>query len=98
MSLLISNSGYVADLNHHLCVPSQLPYRTGPQTTHTRLNIEQNKQSLIQISHYRFSLVISGLTKRLQKINEVRNVGEVSTQFIPRNVVEREISMSMLMV
>ncbi|XP_037071704.1 neurofibromin-like [Pollicipes pollicipes] len=49
---------------------SQLPYRTGPQTTHTRLNIEQNKQSLIQISHYRFSLVISGLTKRLQKISE----------------------------
>ena len=94
----MSNSVCVADLNHHLCVPSQLPYRTGPQTTHTRLNIEQNKQSLIQISHYRFSLVISGLTKRLQKINEVRNVGEASTQFIPRNVVERGISMSMLMV
>ncbi|CAL8136053.1 unnamed protein product [Orchesella dallaii] len=48
----------------------QLPCRTGPQTTHARYNVEQNKDCLIYISHYRFSLVISGLTKILQKVNE----------------------------
>ncbi|XP_046387119.1 neurofibromin isoform X3 [Ischnura elegans] len=49
----------------------QLPCRTGPQTTHSRVNVEQNKNCLIQISRYRFSLVISGLTKILQKVNEM---------------------------
>ncbi|KAG8232722.1 hypothetical protein J437_LFUL013315, partial [Ladona fulva] len=48
-----------------------MPCRTGPQTTHSRVNIEQNKNCLIQISRYRFSLVISGLTKILQKVNEM---------------------------
>ncbi|XP_069683037.1 neurofibromin isoform X4 [Periplaneta americana] len=49
----------------------QLPCRTGPQTTHSRVNEEQNKKCLIQISRYRFSLVISGLTKILQRVNEM---------------------------
>ncbi|KAG7207079.1 hypothetical protein KM043_000959 [Ampulex compressa] len=49
----------------------QLPCRTGPQTTHSRLNEERNKKCLIQISRYRFSLVISGLTKILQRVNEM---------------------------
>ncbi|XP_035742449.1 neurofibromin-like isoform X1 [Vespa mandarinia] len=49
----------------------QLPCRTGPQTTHSRLNEERNKKCLIQISRYRFSLVISGLTKMLQRVNEM---------------------------
>ncbi|XP_049859509.1 neurofibromin isoform X2 [Schistocerca gregaria] len=49
----------------------QLPCRTGPQTTHSRINEEQNKKCLIQISRYRFSLVISGLTKILQRVNEM---------------------------
>lgn len=48
----------------------QLPYKTGPQTTHSRINEEQNKNSLIQISRYKFSLVISGLTKILHNVNE----------------------------
>ncbi|XP_035709221.1 neurofibromin isoform X4 [Folsomia candida] len=52
----------------------QLPCRTGPQTTHARYNLEQNKDCLIYISHYRFSLVISGLTKILQKVNEAVSV------------------------
>ncbi|XP_066593274.1 neurofibromin isoform X2 [Prorops nasuta] len=47
----------------------QLPRRAGPQTTHSRLNQERNKKWLIQISRYRFSLVISGLTKILQRVN-----------------------------
>ena len=32
--------------------------------------VEQNKECLIQISKYKFSLVISGLTKILQRVNE----------------------------
>ena len=48
----------------------QLPYRTGPQTSHARQMVEQNKECLIQISKYKFSLVISGLTKILQRVNE----------------------------
>ena len=47
----------------------QLPCRIGPQTYHSRINVQQNKESLIHISQFKFSLVISGLTKTLQKIN-----------------------------
>ncbi|KAK6622690.1 hypothetical protein RUM43_008532 [Polyplax serrata] len=46
----------------------QLPCRTGPQTTYSKLNEEQNKKCLITISKYRFSLVIAGLTKILQRV------------------------------
>ncbi|XP_015607506.1 neurofibromin isoform X2 [Cephus cinctus] len=49
----------------------QLPCRGGSQTTHPRINDEKNKKCLIQISRYRFSLVISGLTKMLQRVNEI---------------------------
>ncbi|XP_040072137.1 neurofibromin [Ixodes scapularis] len=49
----------------------QLPCRSGPQTTHSRINVEQNKECLINISEYKFSLVISGLTKILHSVNEV---------------------------
>ncbi|XP_077293081.1 neurofibromin 1 [Arctopsyche grandis] len=48
----------------------QLPCRTGHQNTHSRINEEQCKVCLIQISRHRFSLVISGLTKILQRVNE----------------------------
>ncbi|XP_073994395.1 neurofibromin 1 isoform X2 [Rhodnius prolixus] len=48
----------------------QLPCKAGPQTTHSRVNEEQNQSCLIEISRYRFSLVISGLTKILQRVNE----------------------------
>jgi hypothetical protein len=34
------------------------------------------EQSLIQISRYRFSLVISGLTKMLQRVNEIVSISE----------------------
>ena len=56
---------------HGVVLCFQLPCRTGPQTTHSRINEEQNKKCLIQISRYRFSLVISGLTKILQRVNEM---------------------------
>ncbi|XP_066962551.1 neurofibromin isoform X3 [Macrobrachium rosenbergii] len=49
----------------------QLPCRTGPQTQHSRFNVEQNKECLIQISRYKFNLVISGLYKILQKVNDM---------------------------
>ncbi|XP_055550326.1 neurofibromin isoform X2 [Wyeomyia smithii] len=49
----------------------QLPYRTGPHGTQARLSIDQTMTCLIQISRYRFSLVISGLTKMLQRVNEI---------------------------
>ncbi|XP_028166056.1 neurofibromin-like [Ostrinia furnacalis] len=48
----------------------QLPYKTGAQSLHTRLTEEQCKACLVQISRHRFSLVIAGLTKILQRINE----------------------------
>uniref|UniRef100_A0A2M4A6W8 Putative ras gtpase activating protein rasgap/neurofibromin n=1 Tax=Anopheles triannulatus TaxID=58253 RepID=A0A2M4A6W8_9DIPT len=44
----------------------QLPYRTP-----ARLSIDETMNCLIQISRYRFSLVISGLTKMLQRVNEI---------------------------
>ncbi|XP_046596266.1 neurofibromin isoform X2 [Neodiprion lecontei] len=61
----------------------QLPCRAGPQTTHSRINEEKNKKCLIQISRYRFSLVISGLTKMLQRVNELApcGVGQRSFHF-----------------
>ncbi|XP_050702406.1 neurofibromin-like, partial [Eriocheir sinensis] len=53
----------------------QLPCRTGPQTQHTKFNVEQNKECLVRISRYKFSLVIAGLHKILQKVNEMRPHG-----------------------
>lgn len=51
---------------------SKLPYRTGRTSSQARISIDQNiEQSLIQISKYRFSLVIAGLTKMLQRVNEI---------------------------
>ncbi|KAM3956254.1 LOW QUALITY PROTEIN: neurofibromin 1 [Aphomia sociella] len=48
----------------------QLPYKTGAQNLHSRINEEQCKACLVQISRHRFSLVIAGLTKILQRVNE----------------------------
>ncbi|GIY54926.1 neurofibromin, partial [Caerostris extrusa] len=59
----------------------QLPCRSGPQTTHSRINVEQNKESLINISKYRFSLVIAGLTKILHSVNEMRLHSQFQPEF-----------------
>ncbi|XP_030756453.1 neurofibromin isoform X2 [Sitophilus oryzae] len=48
----------------------QLPCRIGPQTTHTTINQEQNKNCIIQISKHKFSLVLDGFVKVLKKVNE----------------------------
>ena len=68
----------------------QLPCRIGPQTQHTRVNVQQNKESLIHISKWKFSLVISGLTKTLTKI------GEMKPQQIPE--FERDYHDSLIIV
>lgn len=51
----------------------QLPCRSGPRSPHSRVNEERNKKCLIEISQYRFSLVISGLTKMLQRVNDTEH-------------------------
>ena len=50
----------------------QLPCRVGPPTHHSRINVQQNKESLIHISKWKFSLVIAGLTKTLAKVSWAR--------------------------
>ncbi|KAF5294854.1 hypothetical protein FQA39_LY00338 [Lamprigera yunnana] len=53
----------------------QLPCRTGPQTTHSRVNEDENKNCLIQISRYRFALVLEGFVKVLKRIHELYQQG-----------------------
>ncbi|CAH0561866.1 unnamed protein product [Brassicogethes aeneus] len=49
----------------------QLPCRIGPQTTHSRVNEEENKHCIIQISRYRFALVLDGFVRVIKRIHEV---------------------------
>ncbi|XP_062328216.1 neurofibromin isoform X4 [Osmerus eperlanus] len=57
----------------------QLPIKTGNiQNTHTRVSTEHNKECLINISKYKFSLVISGLTNILKNVNNMRIFGETA--------------------
>uniref|UniRef100_A0AAY5LD07 Neurofibromin n=1 Tax=Esox lucius TaxID=8010 RepID=A0AAY5LD07_ESOLU len=56
----------------------QLPVKTGHQNTHTRVSTEHNKECLINISKYKFSLVISGLTNILKNVNNMRIFGEAA--------------------
>nr|XP_023020941.1 neurofibromin isoform X3 [Leptinotarsa decemlineata] len=53
----------------------QLPCRIGPQTTHSSINEEQNKNCIIQISRYRFALVLDGFVKVLKRIHELYQMG-----------------------
>uniref|UniRef100_A0A8C5N5E9 Neurofibromin n=1 Tax=Leptobrachium leishanense TaxID=445787 RepID=A0A8C5N5E9_9ANUR len=56
----------------------QLPIRAGQQNTHTKVSMEHNKECLINISKYKFSLVISGLTNILKNVNNMRIYGEAA--------------------
>ncbi|XP_072548026.1 neurofibromin isoform X3 [Salminus brasiliensis] len=56
----------------------QLPIKTGQQTTHTKVSTEHNKECLINISKYKFSLVINGLTNILKNVNNMRIFGETA--------------------
>ncbi|XP_066520805.1 neurofibromin isoform X2 [Hoplias malabaricus] len=54
----------------------QLPVKAGQQNTHTKVSTEHNKECLINISKYKFSLVINGLTNILKNVNNMRIFGE----------------------
>ncbi|KAK1800763.1 hypothetical protein P4O66_005953 [Electrophorus voltai] len=55
-----------------------LPVKVGHQNTHTKVSTEHNRECLINISKYKFSLVISGLTSILKNVNNMRIFGEVA--------------------
>lgn len=70
-------------LNHFFFFFLQLPIKAGQQNTHTKVSMEHNKECLINISKYKFSLVISGLTHILKNVNNM-----VSFQsMVPKNIV-----------
>ncbi|XP_058020213.1 neurofibromin isoform X4 [Ahaetulla prasina] len=56
----------------------QLPIKTSQQNTHTKVSTEHNKECLINISKYKFSLVISGLTNILKNVNNMRIFGDAA--------------------
>ncbi|XP_059931163.1 neurofibromin isoform X1 [Gadus macrocephalus] len=56
----------------------QLPIKVGHQNTHTKISTEHNKECLINISKYKFSLVISGLTNILKTVNNMRIFGDTA--------------------
>ncbi|KPP76712.1 hypothetical protein Z043_103921 [Scleropages formosus] len=76
----------VAEFTPHLCflnrIPPKvlltLPIKAGQQSTHTKVSTEHNKECLINISKYKFSLVISGLTNILKNVNNMRIFGETA--------------------
>uniref|UniRef100_A0A8D2N5L6 Neurofibromin n=1 Tax=Zonotrichia albicollis TaxID=44394 RepID=A0A8D2N5L6_ZONAL len=55
-----------------------LPIKACQQNTHTKVSTEHNKECLINISKYKFSLVISGLTNILKNVNNMRIFGETA--------------------
>ncbi|XP_077167981.1 neurofibromin isoform X2 [Paroedura picta] len=57
---------------------TNLPIKAGQQNTHTKVSTEHNKECLINISKYKFSLVISGLTNILKNVNNMRIFGEAA--------------------
>ncbi|XP_063153356.1 neurofibromin isoform X2 [Candoia aspera] len=56
----------------------QLPIKASQQNTHTKVSTEHNKECLINISKYKFSLVISGLTNILKNVNNMRIFSEAA--------------------
>ncbi|XP_074045098.1 neurofibromin isoform X7 [Macrotis lagotis] len=68
----------VLDLECNFKVLHFLPIKAGQQTTHTKVSTEHNKECLINISKYKFSLVISGLTNILKNVNNMRIFGEAA--------------------
>ncbi len=46
-----------------------MPIKCGELTNQMRLNLEQNKECLIGLSRFKFSLVINGLTDILKTID-----------------------------
>lgn len=76
----------------------QLPCRCSPLSMDSRL-FEEKKRSLIQISRHRFSLVISGLTKVLQRVNEMMPINSSGQRtFHNNNIMERRCYESIVIV
>ncbi|XP_070572256.1 neurofibromin-like [Ptychodera flava] len=67
----------------------QLPIRSGIHSTHTQLNLEQNKACLINVSKYKFSLVINGLTNILKSLSTMR---------VPQTDAEKNLRQSQLII
>lgn len=65
--------------------PPQLPIKVGHQNTHTKVSTEHNKECLINISKYKFSLVISGLTTILKNVNNMVSPESQTRPVPPRN-------------
>ena len=63
-----------------LCLLFQLPIKVVHQNTHTKISTEHNKECLINISKYKFSLVISGLTNILKTVNNMVRACFLSTE------------------
>ncbi|XP_025987354.2 neurofibromin isoform X2 [Solenopsis invicta] len=68
----------------------QLPCRSGPESPHSRVNEKTSKKCLIEISRYRFSLIISGLTKMLQRVNELTPSTNSQRPFQPKDQDRQE--------
>ncbi|XP_050358345.1 neurofibromin isoform X1 [Nymphalis io] len=76
----------------------QLPYKTGAQNLHSRINEEQCKACLVQISRHRFSLVIAGLTKILQRVNELHQPTTTTCVNRPQTELEKGYHDSLVIV
>ncbi|XP_061381532.1 neurofibromin isoform X2 [Danaus plexippus] len=76
----------------------QLPYKTGAQNLHSRINEEQCKACLVKISQHRFSLVIAGLTKILQRVNELYQPTITSCLNRPQTELEKGYHDSLVIV
>lgn len=67
----------------------QLPIRVGIHGPQARLNYEHTMSCLIQISRYKFSLILGGLTKALQRTSE-----SVSQQETRSKVIDCQLNSS----
>uniref|UniRef100_A0A5S6QDW1 Ras-GAP domain-containing protein n=1 Tax=Trichuris muris TaxID=70415 RepID=A0A5S6QDW1_TRIMR len=54
----------------------QLPVKTGPLKTETRLLLEQSQACLINVSKMKFSMVVGGLIRVLQMVNSMKTCSE----------------------
>ncbi|XP_012529974.1 neurofibromin [Monomorium pharaonis] len=68
----------------------QLPCRSGPESPHSHVNEKTSKKCLIEISRYRFSFIISGLTKMLQRVNELTPSTSSQRPFQPKDQDRQE--------
>ncbi|XP_078599565.1 neurofibromin-like isoform X3 [Branchiostoma floridae x Branchiostoma japonicum] len=53
----------------------QLPIKNPVHNTHSRLHIEMNKECLVNVSRYKFSIVINGLTNILKGLSTMKISG-----------------------